>query len=582
MNRRQVEAWEQRAIDDVRAGNVEQAIAAYAEHDRIRAFEGRDDRDRALVTDWWQAHEAGEQPVIYAHRRAQVDQLNAVCQQLRAQVGELGPERLAVGDRSFAIGDVVVLGANAKDRLGVVNGTTAIVQDLDVRGRAITVRTLEEEPPKTVRLPGWYLDAAVHPGQSRRVDLAYARTDMRSQGRTEQRTLLALDGTEDMQGGYVQLTRSKHRTDLYLTVGPEPLNADEERPHPSREGRAPEDLLDRVLSRDGSKTLATDTPNLLDVRRLSTRELRAERDRLAVLRAACPPDRSRELRLATLRAAEAEQARQQARTDHQAAADQIAALTGRWRGRRELTAARERLVLADHALKTTSGQADQAAERLGLLRRAQQRHLGWMEAHDQELRIEERAVAREDAWRRRVDQRALALDPPSWLLAELGPVPTDPKERAVWRTAAAELDGYRRAYGLDHPGPAKHVGGSMAWDGRSATAATRLAGERAAGTGQQQKPNGSGERTHRRGSLGRRPSVAAGQRHGVDPDRLLGGEPRRLAPGRRRDWQTARAALERLAGWDRHREDREQWHPERERPGRQLDRIGSRQERDGR
>jgi hypothetical protein len=52
VNRRQVEAWEQRAIDDVRAGNVEAAIAAYAEHDRIRAYEGRDDRDRALVSDW--------------------------------------------------------------------------------------------------------------------------------------------------------------------------------------------------------------------------------------------------------------------------------------------------------------------------------------------------------------------------------------------------------------------------------------------------------------------------------------------------------------------------------------------------
>ena len=87
----------------------------------------------------------------------------------------------------------------------------------------MTVRTLEEEPPKTVRLPGWYLDATVRPGQSRRVDLAYARTDMRSQGRTERRALLALDGAEDMQGGYVQLTRSTQRTDLYLTVGPEPL-----------------------------------------------------------------------------------------------------------------------------------------------------------------------------------------------------------------------------------------------------------------------------------------------------------------------------------------------------------------------
>jgi hypothetical protein len=187
--------------------------------------------------------------VIYSHRRAQVDQLNSVCQRLRAEDGQLGSERLAVGDRSFAVGDVVVLGANAPDRLGVVNGTTAVIVELDVPGRAITVRTLEEEPAKTVRLPGWYLDAQVRPGQSRRVDLAYARTDMRSQGRTERRALLALDGAEDMQGGYVQLTRSTQRTDLYLTVGPEPLDADDERPHPAREPRAPEELLARVLTR---------------------------------------------------------------------------------------------------------------------------------------------------------------------------------------------------------------------------------------------------------------------------------------------------------------------------------------------
>jgi conjugative relaxase-like TrwC/TraI family protein len=289
VNRRQVEAWEQRAIDDVRAGNLEQAIAAYAEHDRIQAFEARDDRDRALMADWWQTHQQGERPVIYVHRRAQVDQLNSVCQRLRTEHGQLGAERLVIGDRSFAVGDLVVLGANARDRLGVVNGTTAIIKQLDLRERAMTVRTLEEEPPKTVRLPGWYLDTQVRPGQSRRVDLAYARTDMRSQGRTERRALLALDGAEDMQGGYVQLTRSKHRTDLYLTVGPEPLSPEDERPHPAREPRAPEELLARVLTRDGSKTMATDTPDLPDVRRLSTRALRAERDRLAHLRSQCPP-----------------------------------------------------------------------------------------------------------------------------------------------------------------------------------------------------------------------------------------------------------------------------------------------------
>jgi hypothetical protein len=52
------------------------------------------------------------------------------------------------------------------------------------------------------------------------------------QASAARRALLALDGAEDMQGGYVQLTRSKHRTDLYLTVGPEPLGPDDERPHP--------------------------------------------------------------------------------------------------------------------------------------------------------------------------------------------------------------------------------------------------------------------------------------------------------------------------------------------------------------
>ena len=585
VNRRQVEAWEQRAIDDVRAGNLEQAIAAYAEHDRIRAFEARDDRDRALVADWWQAHQQGEQPVIYAHRRGQVDQLNAVCQRLRAEAGQLGPERLTVGDRTFAVGDVVVLGANAPDRLGVVNGTTAVIQELDLAGRAMTVRTLEDEPPKTVRLPGWYLDAAVRPGQSRRVDLAYARTDMRSQGRTEQRALLALDGAEDMQGGYVQLTRSKERTDLYLTVGPEPLGPDEERPRPAREGQEPEELLARVLTRDGSKTLATDTPDLPDVRRWSTAKLRAERDRLAQLRAQCPPDRSRELRLATERAAEAEQARQQARADHQAASEQVTALAGSWR--RDLAAARERLVLANHALQTTTGQADQAADRLGLLRRAQQRHLGWMEAHDAELRVQEPAVLREDAWRRRVDQRALALDPPEWLQAELGPVPGDPHERTVWRVAAAELDAYRRAYGLDHDRPAKHVRLGAARDGRAAAPATAPTGDQARGVSGPARRDSRGERARwRAGRPGQWPQPGThrerplGEEHDrVDPGRLLGAEPRRDTPGRLRDWQKVRAALERLVAHHRYRDDR---HRPLAPTGRLHGRDPGRQERDGR
>jgi hypothetical protein len=334
-----------------------------------------------------------------------------------------------------------------------------------------------------------------------------------------------------------------------------------------------------VLSRDGSKTLASDVPDVVDVRRLSTRELRAERDRLAQLRAECPSDRSRELRLAAQRAAKAEQARQQARTDHQAAAEHVAAMAGSWRHRGELAAARDRLVLAQHALQTTTRQADQAAERLGLLRRAQQRHRGWMEAHHADLRIRERAVLREDAWRRRVDQRALVLDPPGWLLAELGPVPSDPQERAVWRVAAAELDAYRRAYGLDHDRSAKHGGGRVARVGRAAAQATMPTVARDGGERGSAERRRHGERA-RQPLRARREPVAVEGRHRVDAGRLLGVEPRRDTPGRRRDWQTVWAALERLA--DHHRRGRDDRYRPHERAGRLRSRDLGRQERDGR
>src|SRR6266542_5105775 len=387
VNRRQVQEWERHALDLVRDNQVEEAIAVYAEHDRIRAFESRDELALALVDQWWQAQAAGEDAVILGHRRAEVDRLNTVCQQLRDKAGQLGPDRLQVADRQVAVGDRVVL--------------------------------------------------------------AYARTDMRSQGLTKQRALLSLDGCEDTQGLYVQLSRGKQRTDLFLVVGPEPLGPDEEAPHPRarREPLDPDDLLARIMARDGAKTLATDTAETLDPRRRSTRWLRGERGRLQALRAKCPADRARELTLAQRRAAELEAARRQALADLEAAR---AEATGA-RGRAARLSARDRLALAEHRGGTLTRQADQAAERLGTLRRHQQQRAGWLEAHDADLRRRERLVARELAWRRRVDERAMALDPPTWLVAELGPIPERPAERAAWLQAAAELDAYRRVHGLPEP-----------------------------------------------------------------------------------------------------------------------------------
>jgi hypothetical protein len=415
----------------------------------------------------------------------------------------------------------VVLGANAIRRLGVANGTTGQVA-LDPARRTLTIHT-EGNRLATVRLPGWYLDGEVRPGQSRRVDLAYARTDMRAQGLTRQRALLSLDGCEDTQGLYVQLSRARERTDLYLAVTPEPPLAGQERAYPQPEPAEAEAMLARVLDRDGAKQLATDERthglSAQALRRLPTRQLRELRDRLDRERASCPPDRAAAARRAAEQAAADERARRDAQATRDAADQRVAELTGRRRlGGSRLAGARRELTAAEWELAQATRTAAGSADRADRLRRSEQERRVWLEAKDTPLRLQQRAVARELAWRGRADAAALAAARPGWLEATLGPVPDHHEGRLAWREAAVALDGYRRLWGLADPGPAQHP-------------ATRA--ERATASG------------------------AADRRNRVRPAAaLLGRDPHRDL-GQRRDWRAARAALQRL---DRAREQR----PERE------------------
>ncbi|HEV8651850.1 MAG TPA: MobF family relaxase, partial [Actinomycetes bacterium] len=131
VNRRQHAAWEQQALELVRGFQVEEAVALYREHDRVVLAETPAELTRGLLDDWWQAHQAGEDVVILAHRRQDVQRFNRACQQLRADAGQLGPDRLEVAGRSVAVGDRVVCGKNALARLEVANGTRGTVTAID-------------------------------------------------------------------------------------------------------------------------------------------------------------------------------------------------------------------------------------------------------------------------------------------------------------------------------------------------------------------------------------------------------------------------------------------------------------------
>jgi conjugative relaxase-like TrwC/TraI family protein len=228
-NRRQHQAWEREALDLVRGGLVDEAVAAYQAHERVVAADSKPAATLALLQDWWSAWQQAEQDptqevIVLAARRAEVDRLNALCQELLAARGRLGGERLQVEDRQLAVGDRVVCGQNAIAELGVANGSRGVVIALDPQARTLTL-LLDGQDGREVTLPQSYLDGRGRGERNRRVDLAYATTGHRAQGLTRGRALVRITGTEDVNWLYVQLSRARHDTRLYAVVGPEPQGA---------------------------------------------------------------------------------------------------------------------------------------------------------------------------------------------------------------------------------------------------------------------------------------------------------------------------------------------------------------------
>jgi hypothetical protein len=230
-NRRQHQAWEREALELVRSGLVEEAVAAYQAQERVVAADSKPAATLALLQDWWAAwqqadHDPAQEVVVLAARRTEVNRLNTACQELLAAQGRLGAERLEVEDRQLRVGDRVVCGHNAIAELGVANGSRGVVTALNPQARTLTLR-LDGTDDRTVILPRSYLDGRGQGERNRRVDLAYATTGHCAQGLTRGRALVRLTGSEDINWLYVQLSRARHDTRLYAVVGPAPQGGGE-------------------------------------------------------------------------------------------------------------------------------------------------------------------------------------------------------------------------------------------------------------------------------------------------------------------------------------------------------------------
>jgi conjugative relaxase-like TrwC/TraI family protein len=458
-NRRQAEPWEREAVEHLRDGDIDTALTAYREHDRLVATETPGQLKETMLADWWSSFQQGNRVMILAYRRDEVDQFNTACQQLRDANGQLGPERLQVGDRSFAVGDQVVCGKNALQPLGVANASRGQVVAVDSEQRSMTLRL---EDGRDVRLPREYLDERpvrwLRGNSDRRtVDLAYATTGHKAQGITRDHVLVRVTSSEDRQWLYVGGSRAVGRTTFYSVVSPEPaIREDPERdvldvPAADRTPKDQADQLATVARRDRSKRLAADTTaEALDVRRMSKHDLRAQRDQVTALIDAAPPDQTRLVAHATSRREQYEHRLAEATTRRQQAADRLATLDrgpARFVRRGGLGRVREQYEQAGEACKVARQQADRAADRERQARQAQQQHEAHREANP-DLLAQQRVLMREQGWRNRAEARAVELERPGWS-GELGERPATVKGGRAWDRAVEQTVEYRQRFNIE-------------------------------------------------------------------------------------------------------------------------------------
>jgi len=204
-NVRQLDPGERRALAELRAGDVEAALAWYTSNDRICSAPSTEEAITAAVAGWAADVAAGSDTVLLAWRRQSVDDLNAEARAAWAGMGQLsGPELETPGGRRYRAGDRVVMLAPGPQGAWVTSE----------RARITTVWTSTGHID-AVTADGRRIRLALEETGADRLAHSYAMTAHRTQGATVDTAHVLADGG-GRELAYVAMSRARLRAQLYV------------------------------------------------------------------------------------------------------------------------------------------------------------------------------------------------------------------------------------------------------------------------------------------------------------------------------------------------------------------------------
>jgi hypothetical protein len=244
--RRFENSWEKTASVELRVGH-ESAIDTYSSEGRVLGGTRAEMLD-CLYRAWKADTEAGMTSLMIAPDSATVAELNGRARTDRVGVGQVSAEGLEVaGGQSAGVGDLVITRQNnrllAADRRWVKNGDSWIVTAANPNG-SMTVQRLGGSG--RVTLPADYVKT--------HVELGYATTTQRSQGRTVTTAHAMVSPTTTREALYVAATRGRNGNFLYVDTHWDPD------PQTSHDGavdsHTSRDVLVGVLRNEGAELAA--------------------------------------------------------------------------------------------------------------------------------------------------------------------------------------------------------------------------------------------------------------------------------------------------------------------------------------
>jgi hypothetical protein len=241
--------WEKTASIELRLGD-QAAIDTYVDQGRVTGG-GRTDMLDRIYRAWKGDIEAGKSSLMIAGDTATVAELNRRARADRVAAGQVLGEGLSIADGQIAgVGDVVVTRENnrslATGRRWVKNGDRWRVTATSDDG-SMTVRRVNGTGE--VVLPTDYV--------ARNVELAYATTAHRAQGRTVETAHAFVSPTTTREVLYVSATRGRNTNLLYVDTSydPDPATGHDRMVQP----QTAQDVLATVLTREGADLSAHET-----------------------------------------------------------------------------------------------------------------------------------------------------------------------------------------------------------------------------------------------------------------------------------------------------------------------------------